>query len=147
MIDREEFNRNVNTVATYAGDTPRNRKAASFLLSLAYCGNHLYNIVKLTRLSEPTVRKYLGVMEQYLTDSEHGFVCQWPGENGDISFVLDMLVIQGKITRRWDEQVNDFVYCAIEKQPSKARTDKYVTEFKYSARREGLIPRYYKTPT
>lgn len=135
-MDRDEFKRDLDAIVQDAGDTPRNRKSAAFLLSLIYCGSREIEIVNLSGLSLPTVRKYLGITEKYLTDPEHGFVCQWPAENGYISFILDMLVIEGKCSRRWDEEARDFCYALL----SERSKDTYTVELKYSARREGLIP-------
>jgi hypothetical protein len=157
-VDVDEFNRDVATICHYAGsDTSEDRDAVAFLLACVYCGNKPRRIAQLAQLPRELTRYYLDNVARYVVDERHGFVCQWPHEeNGPMSFILDMLVVQGKITRHWNKEKDDFVYQAIpdskqvrpkrvgwkrkSKPESQAQSDTHVVEIKLSARRDGLVP-------
>jgi hypothetical protein len=154
-VDIDEFNRDIATICRYAGESEEDRNAAAFLLAVAYCGNRPRRIAQLARLSRELTRYYLDNVAKYMVDRRHGFICQWPHEErGPMSFVLDMLVVRGKIMRRWDREKDEFVYQAIpedqQTQPKQVHwkrravkppaSPKHVVEIKLSARREGLAP-------
>src|SRR5690242_4425265 len=153
-VDVAEFNRDVVAICNYAGNTPENRNVAAFLLAVMYCGNRPRRIAQLAQLSRELTRYYLDNVAKYMLHPRHGFICQWPDEKcGPMSFVLDMLVIEGKVSRTYDEEKAEFYYRKIpdnkrtqpkklvyRKRQPKPRQPKYAIEVKLSARREGLVP-------
>jgi hypothetical protein len=153
-VDVDEFNRDVAAICDCAGDTPENRNAAAFLLAVMYLGNHPRRIAQLAQLSRELTRYYLDNVAKYMLHPRHGFICQWPDEKrGPMSFILDMLVIEGKVSRKYDEKKGEFYYGKIpddertqpkklvyHKRQLKPEQPKYAIEVKLSARREGLVP-------
>lgn len=143
---RKDFDVDAAKVCESMGEAFDSRagKAARFLLALMPCDADWKKIAELTGLSVPTVKKYREIWWVQLCEKSDKFRYDWLKEGlaGDIAFVLDVLVMEGKITRWWDEEAKDFCYQAIKKDAPKPRPQPMppdVTETKWSARREGLV--------
>lgn len=150
-VDVDEFNRDVETLYRgIGGKCSDDRNAVAFLLACIY-RHRPRPIAQLAQLPRELTRYYLDNVEKYMLHPEHGFICTWPDEKyGCIGFVMDVLVVQGKVSRRYDESNGEFYYQAIPEDQQTQRKymvynrrrkpKKHVVEIKLSARREGLVP-------
>lgn len=155
-VDVDEFNRDVATLCADIGDGPETRDAVAFLLACIY-SNKPRQVAQLAQLPRELTRYYLDNVAKYMVHPKYGFICTWPDEKyGCIGFAMDVLVVEGKVSRSYSESDGQFYYQAI---PEHERTqpkhlgwkrkpkpepesppDTHVVEIKFSARRDGLVP-------
>lgn len=155
-VDVGEFNRDVATLCAGIGDGPETRDAVAFLLACIY-SNKPRQIARLAQLPRELTRYYLDNVAKYMVHPKYGFICTWPDEKyGCIGFVMDVLVVEGKVSRSYSESEGQFYYQAIpddkQTQPKRVgwkrrlkpkpepQPNRHIVEIKLSARRDGLVP-------